>query len=358
MALLVLGIIVFLGLFVILGFEDRRNLRRWGIRGSQIFSLLGIIIIGFGCFATVDATEVAVVTRFGQVQRVDYEPGLKFKNPLDEYTCYKKDLQEIRYDDELTSIEVYSKDSQVVHAKVTAQWTIDETQAQAIYEDFGGSITNVRDRLSSLVVERTKSALSRYTAQELIDNRDLLSSEVEQMLMNTVTERGLPIVVRNIYVTNIQFSDAYNDAVEAKMIAEQDRLKAETEKAIAIIQAEQVLATTKLEAEAKLEEARGEANALLAIAQAEATALSAKIIEVSRSLGFDIIETDVLGEDDEGNPIVVGTEYTIDMVGHTQDELDVVFNYIEYIQYLQTWDGKLPEVVAGDNAVSLLIPTE
>lgn len=131
------------------------------------------------------------------------------------------------------------------------------------------------------------------------------------------------------------------------MIADQERLKAETEKQIAIIRAEQALEVAKLEAQSALEAAKGEANSLLAIAQAEASALSAKLVDVARTMGFPVTETLVL--DSEGE--VIGYTYAIDTTGKTEAEVKVIFNYVQYIAYLQTWDGVLPTVITDGSGI-------
>lgn len=310
----------------------------------QFLSLIFILFIGFGMFKQVDATEVVVVTQFGEVKEVIYSPGLKTKSPLDVYHVYSLKIQEIRYDNiEDAGVSFYSKDSQPVDAMLTVQWRIKADEAQVIYENFGGDIDNVRSKLGSLVMERTKSSLSTFTAENLISNRSSLSISIEQLVVSEIESRDMPVEIIAIYLTDFAFSDAFEAAVEAKMIADQQRLKAETEKQIAIIQAEQQLATTILQAEAALEEAKGEANALLAIAQAEAAALSAKLVDVSRTLGFPV--TEVFNEQ-------TGiTTYSIDTTGKTAEEIQVIFNYVQYIAYLQTWDGVLPTVITDGSGI-------
>jgi regulator of protease activity HflC (stomatin/prohibitin superfamily) len=226
---------------------------------------------------------------------------------------------------------------------LTVQWRIKREQAQTIYEKYGGDVQNVRDRLGSLVMERTKSSLSQYTAEDLISQRSALSVSIETLIVEEINGRGMPVEIVAIYLTDFAFSDAFEAAVEAKMIADQQRLKAETEKQIAIIQAEQQLATTILEAESALEEAKGEANAILAIAQAEAAALSAKVVDVARTLGMPVTSTT--------DPVTEVTTYTVDTSGSTPEELKVIFDYIQYIEYLNTWNGELPQVITDGSGI-------
>ena len=313
-------------------------------RPLQLVSLLFLLVILFGVFRKVDATEVVVVTRFGNIQEVVGTPGLKVKNPLDVYHKYSLKIQEIRYDNtEDAGISFYSKDSQPVDAMLTVQWRIKKEEAQTIYENFGGDVENVRARLGSLVVERTKSSLSLSTAEDLISARSALSSSIEALIISEIEARDMPVTIVAVYLTDFAFSDAFEAAVEAKMIADQQRLKAETEKQIAIIQAQQQLETTILQAQSALEQARGEANAIIAIAQAEATALSSKIVDVARTLGLPVTA--------HTDPVTDITTYTIDTSTSTAEEIQVIFDYIQYIEYLRTWDGKLPQVITDGSGI-------
>ena len=55
----------------------------WKFRKLVLLAPLGALIVLFGMFQTVDATEVVVVTQLGEVQGIVYEPGLKTKSPLE-----------------------------------------------------------------------------------------------------------------------------------------------------------------------------------------------------------------------------------------------------------------------------------
>ena len=155
-----------------------------------------------------------------------------------------------------------------------------------------------------------------------------------------------------VVLTNIDFSPAFEKTVEDKMIAEQEKLKAEYEKETAIINAEKELEVAKLAAEAKIESAKADAQSQIEVAKAEARAIQLKSIEVARALGFNINEKVVA--DEEG---VESVEYTIDFTGKTAEEIQVITDYMKYIEYLSKWDGKLPSVMTGDSA-SIMIPVD
>jgi hypothetical protein len=155
-----------------------------------------------------------------------------------------------------------------------------------------------------------------------------------------------------VVLTNIDFSDAFEQTVEDKMIAEQQKLKAEYEKQTAIVNAEKELEVAKLQAQAKLEKAKADAEAQIEVARAEAQAVKLKSIEVARALGFNMKEKTIVGEDG-----VAAVEYEIDFTGKSEAEIQLISDYLKYIEYLGKWDGKLPSVMAGESA-SIMIPVE
>ena len=178
----------------------------------------------------------------------------------------------------------------------------------------------------------------------LIETRSELSTNVEQVIKNAVGQYYIDITM--VAVTDITFSEAFENTVEDKMIAKQEKLKAEYEKEKAIIQAEQQLEVAKLDAEAKLAEAEGEAKSLEAIAKAQANAIKLKSVETARMLGFTITETET--ED--------GIIYDIDFTGKEQEEINAISEYLKFVEYLEKWNGELPNVMT-DGGATIMIPT-
>jgi hypothetical protein len=78
-----------------------------------------------------------------------------------------------------------------------------------------------------------------------------------------------------------------------------------------------------------------------------------KSIEVARALGFTIKENEVLNDDGE----FAGIEYEIDFEGKSAEEIQLITEYIKYIEYLSKWNGELPDVMTGDSA-NIMIPVE
>lgn len=308
-------------------------------------ALLGIAIIP-GSFHTVQAGEIAVVKHLGEAKTVR-TAGTYFDFWLTEqYEIYDAKVQNLEI-----NTQAYSKDAQTMSIAMTVQYKIDETKAITIANQYG-SIDLLANRIESIATEKTKATLSSYSAMNIIETRSTISPQVEQIIKNAVDEEYCVDIVA-VVLTNIDFSSAFEKTVEDKMIAEQEKLKAEYEKETAIVNAQKELEVAKLDAQAKIERAKADAEAQIAVATAEAKAIKLKSIEVARALGFRIVENEIL--DDEG--VVSAIEYEIDFEGKSAEEVQLITEYLKYIEYLAKWDGKLPSVVTGDGA-SVLIPTD
>ena len=323
---------------------NKKKINYFGIAVALV-GLVGIILIP-ASFHTVEAGEIAVVKHLGEA-RLSRTAGTYFDFWLTEkYEHYDSKVQNMEI-----GTQAYSKDAQTMSISMTVQYKIDETKVIDIANQYG-TIDLLANRIESIATEKAKATLSSYSAMNIIETRSTISPLVEQTIKDAVNEEYCVDIVA-VVLTNIDFSDAFEKTVEDKMIAEQEKLKAEYEKETAIVNAEKELEVAKLEAQAKLERAKADAEAQIEVARAEAEAVKLKSIEVARALGFTINESDVIDE----SGVVVAVEYEIDFNGKTADEIKLITEYLKYIEYLAKWNGELPDVMTGDGA-SIMIPTQ
>lgn len=335
----IVGILLFFGTIAGFGVAGCFMTRK---RKNKTYSLIGGIVGGVfalllllipSSFHTVQAGEVAVVKHLGKAENVR-TAGTYFDFWLTEtYEIYDAKVQNLEI-----SAQAYSKDAQTMDISMTVQYQINATKVIEIANKYGTN-TVLENRIQSIATEKAKSNLSSYSAMEIIEKRSSISPQVEALIKETVDDEYCVDIVA-VVLTNIDFSDAFEQTVEDKMIAEQEKLKAQYEKETAIINAEKELEVAKLAAEAQIE-----------VSRAEARALQLKSVEVARALGFTILEKEVKDEND----VVTSVEYTIDFTGKSADEVKLITEYLKYIEYLSKWDGKLPSVVTGDSA-TVMIP--
>ena len=315
---------------------------------GTIVILVAIICLSLipSSFHTVEAGQVAVVKHLGEARNVR-TAGTYFDFWITEkYEYYDAKVQNMDI-----RTQAYSKDAQTMSIAMNVQYKIDEAKVIDIANQYG-TIDLLANRIESIATEKAKATLSSYSAMNIIETRATISPLVEETIKNAVNEEYCVDIVA-VVLTNIDFSDAFEKTVEDKMIAEQEKLKAQYEKETAIVNAEKELEVAKLQAQAKLEKAKADAEAQIEVARAEATAVKLKSIEVARALGFTILENEITDEDG----VVTSIEYEIDFTGKSDEEIQLITDYLKYIEYLAKWDGELPDVMTGDSA-SIMIPID
>lgn len=307
-----------------------------GIIGSIVAFLL-FLTIPFS-FRTVDAGEIAVVKELGKI--IDTrEAGTHFDFWM--VRSYE------RYDTKVRQLDItaqaYSNDKQTMDITMNVQYQVKKDSVKDIALTYGG-LTALEGRIQSVAIERTKAVLSSYTADRIIMERSTVSSGVTAEVEGTVGD-NYHVDITMVALTNIDFSDAYEKAVEDKMVAEQAKLQKDYENQAAEAAAKTEAEVKKMQADAdayvKEKEAEAEAKAIILKSEADAQALNIQTLEVAKMLGLTEINAD--GEE------MIKSNLTI-------EEATLIKEYIEYIKYLENWDGKLPTVMT-DGSSSIMIPT-
>ena len=241
-----------------------------------VFTLC-FIIVPFS-FHTVNSGELAVVKNLGKITGTR-EAGTNFD--LWFTTSYTK------YDTKVQNVEIttaaYSSDAQTMDVAMTLQYRIMPDKVTDIATQYG-TLDVLQGRIQSIVIEKTKAVLSSHKAMNIIANRAAISPEVEAAVKAAVDDNYF-VSVEAVVLTNIDFSDSFEKAVEEKMVAEQAKLKADYDN-------ETKLAKAKADAEAlKIQaEAEAEANKLLT------QSLTDKVLEAKFYEKWDGKLPQVMGE--------------------------------------------------------------
>lgn len=237
-----------------------------GVLGVVCALLVIVFLIVPFSFHTIQSGEVAVVKQLGKVNEAERTAGTHFDLWItNSYTKYDTKVQTV----DLT-FSAYSADAQTMDVGMTLQYQIIPDKASDIATQYG-SLETLQSRITSISTEKAKSVLSIDKAMDIIANRAQMSPAVEESIKNAIGENYYVNVVA-VVLTDITFTDAFELAVEEKMIAEQAKLKAEYENQTKIAQAE-AEATAKLraaQAEIEIAKAQAEAKKIAATAEAEA----------------------------------------------------------------------------------------
>lgn len=186
----------------------------------SIIVIIAIITI-FNSFKTVQTGFVGIKTQFGKVQDDVLQEGLNLKIPYIEkivlMDCKTKKV-------EVTS-ESSSKDLQTVSVTVALNYNVNKQTAGKLYREVGVDYENII--VSPAILESIKSVMAQYTAEELITKRSEVSAMIWEALANKITSKGLDVT--GFDLINIDFSDAFNAAIEAKVVKQQEVAAAQAE---------------------------------------------------------------------------------------------------------------------------------
>lgn len=212
------------------------------------FFLLLVLVLILNPFAMVQSQQVGVVTQFGAIKGTVGE-GLHVINPFTTDVVYM-DISNLK---EEADASAASKDLQMVTTKVALNYQIDSTQVETLYREYKRDY--VERLIQPAIQEAVKSATAKYTAEELITKRE----EVKGVMFEDLKKRLSPrnIVITELMITSFDFSPTFNAAIEAKVQAEQEALKAQND-----------LARVEFEAQQRIEQAKAEAEAIRIQAEA------------------------------------------------------------------------------------------
>ena len=213
------------------------NWKKLVIIGAVV--IVALIII-FNCFVVVDAGHTGVVVTMGSVNEGVLQEGIHAKLPFIQNV--------IKIDNRIQKLEVnteaFSKDLQSVDTVLAINYRVDTAKSYSIYKNIGADYESVL--VTPAVNEVLKAITSQYTAEQSVTNRTLISDGLVKGLNEKLNDLGL--YVTDVNIIDFDFSDAFITAIEEKQIAQQQLLKAETEKQTAITNAQAAAEAAKIKA--------------------------------------------------------------------------------------------------------------
>ena len=203
------------------------------------------LIVVLNCFTIVEAGHTGVVVTLGQVNEGVLQEGIHVKAPFVQ--------QVVKIDNRIVKLEVeteaFSKDLQTVTTVLAINYRVDTNKSYSIYKNIGANYEDVL--VTPAVNEVLKATTAQYTAEESVTNRALISDGLVAGLNQKLN--GIGLYVTDVNIINFDFSEAFITAIEEKQVAQQQLLKAETEKQTAITNAQAEAETIRIKAEAEAE---------------------------------------------------------------------------------------------------------
>lgn len=205
---------------------------------------IGSLVIVPASIHVVDTGEIAVVKYLGDARKLRTAGTYFDWNLLYEYQTYDSKVQNVEI-----STMTYSSDAQTMDITMTLQYQIMGDKVLDIAKQYG-SLEALQARIQSIAVEKTKAVLSAHKAMDIIAKRAEMSPAVEDAIKSAIDDNYF-VNVNTVVLTNIDFSDAFETAVEEKMIAEQQQLKANYENETKVAQAQAAADAKRIEAQAE-----------------------------------------------------------------------------------------------------------
>lgn len=262
-----------------------------------IIALIVIAVIVGASVKIVDSGHRGVLLYWSAVDTVipPLQEGLHFVTPFAN-DVINIEVRTLKVDRSTTSA---SKDLQTVSTTVTVNYRPSPESVHLLYQKLG---LDYQNRVIQPAIDETvKQVTAKYNAEELITKRPLVKSDIEEAIRERLN--AFNILTDVVSITDFQFSPLFAQAIESKVEAEQNALRAENDLRRIQVEAQQREAQAQGVAKANIAEALGESEAIKIINQALAN-----------------------------NP-----------------------NYLEWLK-TQKWDGRLPLVVGEGGTPFIQIP--
>ena len=266
--------------------------------------VLALVLVGTLCTATVQTGYTGIVTTFGKVENMTLEAGLHLKSPFQQIISMDNREQKTTF-----TTEAFSSDIQQVNITGSINYAINKSTAMNLFKEVGTDYFN--KLVYPRMLEITKGVFSKYTAENLVANRQKLSESIRDGLSEELQSYGINVI--SLSIENIDFTDAFTDAVEAKQVAAQRKLQAEIEQAQMTMETQQQAERQRINAEAAANVAKinADADAYAMKVRSEAEAEANKMI--AESLTENLIRANEI----------------------------------------KAWDGKLPVYMAGEGGTTI-----
>ena len=220
-----------------------------------------LIALPLAMIRIVPTGYTGVLVTFGRVEDKTIQAGAHIIAPWQNIVKMDNRSQKVSIE-----TEAFSSDIQQVDIRATVNYCIDQKTAQNLYKTVGtGYYENI---VYPRVLENVKATFAKYTAEALVANRNELSGVVGKAISNDMNPYGITII--SVSVEDVDFTDAFTNAVEQKQVAEQNKLRAQTEQAQLTMEAQQAAERQVISANATAEVNRIQADTNLYAGQKEA----------------------------------------------------------------------------------------
>ena len=180
--------------------------------------IITILLIACNPIAIVGAGERGVKVTMGKVSPQSYSEGVHFVTPF----ISKIYTMNVKTQKANPTTTVFTKDIQQARLVYVVNYNLQPENVHKMYREVG---KEYKDTILIPIVEGTvKNVIGRWNASDLIANRAKATSDILVKLQEQLDDNYINITDFNI--TDIDYSDSFEKAIEGKVTAEQEALKA------------------------------------------------------------------------------------------------------------------------------------
>ena len=254
------------------------------MRNLTVFLVLAAVLCGVAyvtMICVVDTGNTGLLIRFGEVLDTTYEAGFHFKSPF-------VSVVQISNKEQMRALDMlaFSKDVQEVSLQLNVNYRLQRDESARMYREVGPDYEPIV--MMPRVLEITKNVISEYTAEQIVSEREEISRAIRTRLAAEMTGYGL--LVSQVSLSDVDFADAYTNAVEAKQVASQTKLQSAIEQERMLAEAQNQQAKEKLAADTEAYRLRQEADARAYATETEASATAQANKMIAESLTAQLIE--------------------------------------------------------------------
>jgi len=384
MFLIVFAFISVIALFVAINTSIFQ--RSWNFKIKSIFiAPLALLIIVFGLFTTVKANEVGIVYNlFGGLQEETLGEGLHVKAPWVQVYKISTKLREESFEMSAQTGIIYNTSGeptgggQWVTYQVTLQYRVNTIDATKFYRTFGSNIVDI-DVIEGLIKQSLQTNSVQYDVFSILKGQlvDVMNDTQDQLM---VSMSNLGITVQAFIIRDVDSGDQIETVIVNEATAAKQIDIAEKEQAAAVIREETIRLQAEIEAKTVVIQATASAQAQQLLNSVTVNAINAMyegqfgvIMTVLESDDPDTVDVD---ENAVSLAAIAAEQAAIDLRKATFEAailadlldngtVDGTYGYLTIQEitdvvlrqlYYDTWDGILPQVISGDNALSIILP--
>lgn len=224
---------------------------------AGVTAVLWIVVSLFMSIHTVGQRQVGIVYNFSGTIQSKKDPGVVMTWPWQHIKRENVGIQRENFDLVLGDNSASTQDLQQISAHLTVNFQVQPGRVVNLYKQVGPSWKQIL--LDSRVLQDFKEVVSHYTAAQITTQRSALRADTKARLQRELNPYDVKVV--DVFVTNLGYSNAYREAVDAKNVQVQQALQAQAKVAQSRAEADQEVAKAEGDKRAAIARAEGDAKA-------------------------------------------------------------------------------------------------